>query len=394
MQKLIDKKALDNDVSRLDKAWSEPETFVFYSEKSGVSDSWIEGGMSKFPEEFHKDHFVLLTSGSTGQPKLVIGSRRRAELLVEALHEIQDSEPVKATVLMLPLTYCYAFVNQWLWSRIFKRELLVTRGFREPDKVKESLLKIEDGMLCLVGAQVPLFVQHFGNISFPGIIRLHFAGGPFPQNEMGTIRKLFPNARIYNNYGCAEAMPRLTIRSAEESDDPCNIGMPLPGIKMKSGENGEIFFRSPYSAVGFFGGQELRAIRENDWISTGDLGKEIEDGYWWLTGRANEVFKRFGEKIALPQLLMTISTQWSGHAAFYMEKDKTGAEGHVLVISPEPTEKQLQAILQAFRKNHARAHWPVRIESTNSFPLLSNGKVDRLALPRIKEKKLQWQHRI
>ena len=383
------------DISRLDEAWADPSTFAFLPDLSGVTREWVEKGMAEFPEEFHKGHFVLLTSGSTGQPKLVIGSRRRAEALTSVLHKVQESEPTSPTILALPLSYCYAFGNQWLWSRINNRELILSGGFRRPDTLEQALMEVREGLLCLMGAQIPLFLKHYGTeISFHGIIRLHFAGGPFPQNQINVINRLFPNARVFNNYGCAEAMPRLTIRPLEQSDEASNIGSPLPGVELRTDENGEILFRSLYRAVAFYDHEGLHIPSDEDWIPSGDLGKEIENNCWRINGRSNEIFKRYGEKISLPQLLETVHSQWSGQATFYREMDGSGEEGHVLIIAPEPTKEQVQNILQAFRKAHPRTHWPIRLESTSAFPVLPNGKLDELGLSGITGKTMHWRQRI
>lgn len=391
---ILNESEVNQDIAKLDRAWSDHLTFAFLPSRRGVSEDWVKRALSQFPQEFQENHFALLTSGSTGLPKLILASKKRAEKLVAVLHKIQHSEPVRKTVLALPLTYCYAFVNQWLWSRTYNRELIFSGGFRNPDSLRNSLLQVEDGMLCLVGAQVQLFTNHYGDdISFPGIIRLHFAGGPFPQNEISIVKKLFPNARIFNNYGCAEAMPRLSIRPLEDSDEGSNIGRALPGIEMKTGEQGEILFRSIYRAVGFYDHNGLYIPREKDWIPSGDLGERIENGYWRLKGRNNEVFKRFGEKISLPQLLETVYVYWSGQAAFYREKDASGEEGHVLILAPTPTENQVRDILQCFRKTHPRTHWPIRVESTTILPTLPNGKIDKLGLAEIPHKSLHWRQR-
>ncbi len=387
--------AVPQDLAKLDEAWSEPSTFAFLPDRSAVWKEWVEQAMAQFPKEFHKNHFVLLTSGSTGQPKLVLGSRQRAENLASVLHKVQCSEPTKQTVLALPLAYCYAFVNQWLWSRINNRDLILSGGFKRPDLLKRALLEVEDGLLCLIHSQVRLFVSYYeNNISFPGIIRLHFAGGLFPQNDIDHVKRLFPNARIFNNYGCAEAMPRLTIRPHEDSKNGRNIGKPLPGVQLKADEKGEIHFRSPYRAVAFCDQDGMNVPADEEWIPTGDLGEQLENGYWQITGRTNDVFKRYGEKISIPQLLKTVSSRWSKQAAFYRERDASGEEGHVLILAPEPTEEQVRNILQAFRKTHPRTHWPIRLESTASFPVLPNGKLDMLRLARITDKSILWRHRI
>jgi len=375
----------------LNNAWDGDSTFTFLPEKSGISMSWIEQGLVSIPDKMHKGHFVLLTSGSTGLPKMVIGKKSRAEDLAKLLHILQDSEATEQTVLALPLNYCYAFVNQWLWSRTMNRRLILTGGFKNPLILKKSLVESQNCMICLIGAQIPLFLDNFNGTSFPGIIRVHFAGGPFPGQYLKDVINFFPNAEIYNNYGCAEAMPRLTIRHLNESDDPSNIGKPLPGIEMQTNNNDEILFKSPFGAVGFYDDNGFKEITQTDLIPTGDLGLPIKNGYWRITGRSNEVFKRFGEKIAFPRLLKSIYSKWSGQATFYREKDRYNEEAHILVLTPEPSDSDIKKILNVFRKNHPRTHWPVRVESVKEFPLLSNGKIDVYGIKNLNGKKIHWK---
>jgi acyl-coenzyme A synthetase/AMP-(fatty) acid ligase len=385
---------VNQSLEKLSLAWDNSETFIFLPERSGVSEQWVKQTMNQIPEKFSQHHFVLLTSGSTGQPKLIIASRLRAEKLIKIINQLQDGDAAEETILALPLSYCYAFVNQWLWSLVFKKQLIFTLGFSQPDQFKERLSVAKNAMMCLVYPQVPLLVRYFGeNAVFPGIIRLHFAGGPFPQNDIHIVHRVFPNAKVFNNYGCAEAMPRLTIRPEKDSQEGSNIGKPLPGVVMKTDEDSRILFQSDYSAVAFFDETGLIEVTPEMWIPSGDLGEELENGYWRIKGRANEVFKRFGEKVSIPQLLKTVYENWAGQAAFYREKEISGEEGHVLVLSPEPTEKQFRAILKAFRKNHPRAQWPVRLESVVSFPLLENEKIDKLALAKQTNKKVHWFQR-
>ena len=73
-------------------------------------------------------------------------------------------------------------------------------------------------MICLIGAQVPLLIEYYAGHVFSGVIRVHFAGGRFPAERLGDLHQIFPNAQIFNNYGCAEALPRLTLRPAEAAD--------------------------------------------------------------------------------------------------------------------------------------------------------------------------------
>jgi len=378
---------------RLDEAWDHPATFALLPAKTPVSEEWVRTGLEQLPASLRVNHFALLSSGSTGRPTLVVGSCHRAEELVRVLHHHQRSDPVKETPLLLPLSYCYAFVNQWLWARVHDRRLVAAGGFHYPGVVERTLSNAEDAMLCLVGAQVPLLIRSFKSTTFPAVIRLHFAGGPFPGQHLDAIRTLFPTAVIFNNYGCVEAMPRLTVRPVEDALDPTDIGQPLPGIEFETAAEGALKFRSPYGAVAFWDDAGLRVIDDNEFIPTGDRGFQAEDGSWRLQGRNNEVFKRFGEKIALPALLDSVNAVWRGSAAFYRETDDFGEPAHVLVLAPTPKDEEIAALLQAFGKSHPRTHWPLRIESLRTLPLTANGKVDVAALARSTGGTVEWRQK-
>lgn len=208
----------------LDAAWTQDGTFAVLSERSGVDRNWVESCLGRLDPDLRIGHFGLLSTGSTGRPKLVIGNRQRAEGLARVLHDVQDSESVRSTVLSLPLSYCYAFVNQWLWSVVMRREFVVTAGLKSPESFAQALRNADRASLCLVGAQIPLLAALLPDDRFPGIIRLNFAGGPFPQAHLAQVRRLFPEAQVFNNYGCTEAMRRLTVRRLRRAMSPRTLG--------------------------------------------------------------------------------------------------------------------------------------------------------------------------
>jgi acyl-CoA synthetase (AMP-forming)/AMP-acid ligase II len=391
---ILQEHQVNADLDCLAQAWAAKPTFALIPDRSGVDPAWIESSLAALPKELHVSHFAMLTSGSTGRPKLIIGQRARTEELARQLHLLQESEPVREAILTLALTYTYSFVNQWVWSRVHDRRLLRTPGLANPDELAKVLANARDAMLCLVGAQVPLLAEHFPGRSFIGVIRVHFAGGRFPQERLGTVRSLFPNATIFNNYGCAEAMPRLSLRRADASDDPANIGRPLPFVELSSDDQHALLFRSRYGAVGIIedpGG--FRPITPTDWVPTGDLGEPVPDGTWRLRGRASEVFKRYGEKISLPALLGAALSAWQGQAAFYRETDPRGEEGHVLVLAPSANDDSARAVLRALAAAYPRTHWPLRIESLPLLPTLPSGKIDSRSLSTHPDRVVHWHQR-
>ncbi|WP_295393313.1 class I adenylate-forming enzyme family protein [uncultured Thiodictyon sp.] len=385
---------LSQDIGCLDRAWAADATFALVPARSSVPREWVMDALRRLPEPWRQGHFALLTSGSTGQPKLIVGLRQRAEALARLLDQVQSGAAAAATVVALPLTYCYAFVNQWLWSRVLGRRLILTQGFGEPESLRVVLAQARDTMLCLVGAQVPLLRRGMPDAVFPGVVRLHFAGGAFPQEHLDFLSDRFPNALIFNNYGCAEAMPRLTLRGAAASEQGANIGWPLPGIALTAGADGRLLFRSPFAAVGVVDAAGIHAFSPDEWVESGDLAVPTADGSWVLSGRSNEVFKRYGEKVSLAQLIGSVRLVWVGEAAFYRETDRQGEQGAVLVLAPSPSADELRRVLSALRAEYPRPHWPLRIEGADVLPRLPSGKIDNLRLAALERRAIVWKQRI
>jgi acyl-CoA synthetase (AMP-forming)/AMP-acid ligase II len=383
-----------SDLKQLEDAWSSEASFAILPDKLSVSRDWLDQNLALIPSEHQTGHFVLLTSGTTGQPKLVVGARDRAAALSRELHHRQDSETVRQTISVLPIAYSYSFVNQWLWAREYGRYFSLTAGLGDPAGVVKSLTDAEQAMLCLVGVQVPLITSSANGLSFPGVVRLHFAGGRFPQERLEELSRVFPNAQVYNNYGCAEAMPRLTIRAADQSPDAANVGKPLEGIELKIGDDGEVLFRSPYGAVGVVENGVYKSIEAQDWIPSGDIGALEEDGSLRLLGRGSEVFKRHGEKVSIASLATTVGSVWSQQFVFYRDTDTSGEEGCALVLAPAPNTDEILPILLALRKHHPRSHWPLRVEVMQELPILPNGKPDLRTTKASRSKSEIWRQHI
>jgi len=390
---LVERRSAES-LAVLERHWSLRRTFAYVDERSFTAVPWLSEIQEHIPQPYRQDHYCLLTSGTTGAPKLVIGRKENSEQLARVLHRAQDSDPVRETIVTLPLTYCYAFVNQWLWSRVINRRLILTAGLSKPELLRESLRRANDAMLCLVGPQAAMLRGMFGAEAFPGVIRLHFAGGRFPQEQLGALQELFPNATIFNNYGCAEALPRLTLRRAGDSECASDIGYPVAGVQLKSGDSNELLFLSPYRCVAQLDSKGFQEIAPEQWMPNGDQVREGDNGHWHLLGRDSEVFKRYGEKIALPQVLTTVSQQWNGQTGYYREKDSAGEDGYVLLLSPQPGETELHRLMQALRTRHPRTHWPLRIEGAPSLPMRTNGKVDCLAAQKMEDRTLLWRQRL
>src|SRR4051812_16810887 len=107
---------VDPDPAALAAAWAADPTFAVLPGRPPVGEPWVAAALARLPVSARTGHFALLTSGSTGEPKLIVGERSRSERLARALHELQGNDVAARAIVALPLTYSFAFVNQWLWS--------------------------------------------------------------------------------------------------------------------------------------------------------------------------------------------------------------------------------------------------------------------------------------
>lgn len=375
-------------------AWAESATVALAPAKTPLSREWLEASLDRLPDHLRTGHFCLLSSGSTGAPRLYVGSKKRAESLARVLHDAQESEPVAETVVALPLSYSYALVNQFVWSHVTGRRLVPTAGLARPEVLVGALAGAREAMICLVGPQAKLLLDMCRGHVFPGVIRVHFAGSRFPQELVADLGSLFPNAKVFNNYGCVEAMPRLTVRSAQHASSAAEIGRPIAGVELSVRPDSSLLFRSPYGALASADPTGAREFAPDEWLPTGDLAALGEDGGWRLLGRTGEVFKRYGEKVALPQILSALTARWDGQAGAYRDKDSSGEDGYVLVVAPHPCAPGVEGLLRVFRQSFQRSHWPLRIESVSEMPILPNGKLDPAALRAAPDSTLQWRQRI
>lgn len=375
----------------LSAAWRDEASVLLSPARRGVTETWLREALDRLPAALARDHVALLTSGSTGAPRLVVGEKARAERLAAVIHDRQALGDVARTVTLLPLTYSYAFVNQWVWSHVHGRALVTSPGLADVASTRALLREGPDTMVCLVGPLFSLLARHVeGTEALESVTRVNFAGGPFPWHEREALARVFPRARVFNNYGCAEAMPRLTITPMEALRRPGDLGEPLPGVELRVDERSELRFRSIYGAIGMVEDGVWREVPPDEWLATQDLASADGDGRFTLLGRRSEVYKRFGEKVSVAQQLEAVREVWPGQAAAMMERDPAGEPAHVLVLAPEPSDDEVRAVLKVFRTRFPRAHWPLRVDSIDALPLLASGKPDLRALAGA-ARRVRWQ---
>ena len=326
---------------------------------------------------------ALLTSGSTGEPRVLAASLEGLDRGIVAIHASQGLDDMTGTAALLPLAYSFALVNQLLWSVRYERRLVLTAGLAMPADALRQVRDAGADMLCLVAHQARLLARYgFGaDDALPLVRVVNFAGSPFPTSSFDFLRLLFPNAALLNNYGCAEAMPRLAVRHVTEPQtDGAWVGPAIPGIELRiDGDDpvGPILFRGPSASLGTLGADGALTDHPT-WIPSGDLGRLAADGLHVL-GRHDQVVKIFGERVSLVEVERALLSAGAHEAFAWLGVDARGESTVNAIVGGVPAPAA-DAVQRAFAAQLARNLWPQEVWHIAEWPTLANGKADQVQL--------------
>jgi len=111
---------------------------------------------------------------------------------------------------------------------------------------------------------------------------------------------------VYQGYGMTESSPTISV-GRQDDNDPFSVGKPLPGIKVKITEQGELCTKSDCIMQGYFNNQQAtqEVIDEDGWLHTGDLASISDDGYLYITGRIKDIIVLASAEKVPPQDMET-----------------------------------------------------------------------------------------
>ncbi len=135
-------------------------------------------------------------------------------------------------------------------------------------------------------------VGKFLRKAFGGRMRFAVSGGAALKRELAEFYDRYVGLTILEGYGLTETSPVLTCNRPNLYQFG-TVGVPVPGVEVRLGDDSEILARGPNIMKGYLGlpDKTAESIDADGWFHTGDLGGWTPEGLLKITGRKKLQFK-------------------------------------------------------------------------------------------------------
>jgi amino acid adenylation domain-containing protein len=343
---------------------------------------------------------VIYTSGSTGDPKGVTLTHANMTFAADSIIEYLQMGESDRILCVLPLSFDYG-LYQLLMSIRVGATLVLEASFAFPGRVVQLLEQNQITGLPGVPTlfHVLLSLRGIGEREFPSLRFITNTAAALPAATIASIRRTFPNARLYSMYGLTECK-RTTYLPPEQLDmRPTSVGIAIPGTEvwledesgnvLGPGEIGELMIRGAHVMQGYWNDPEMTAsrLRPGRWpwervLASGDLFRSDDEGYLYFVGRRDDLIKSGAEKV-VPREIEEVLHAAAGvrDAVVIGIADPLLGQAVHAHVSPQPNSSLDEAALRRHCAEHLEDYKvPRRIFVHQELPRTSNGKIDRRAL--------------
>ncbi len=217
------------------------------------------------------DALVVTTSGSTGEPKVLVHTHDSLLAHAQAVHERLAVDPTRDRWLAtLPLNHLGGF------GVVARSVLTGTPVDVEPGFDAEVVASAPDRYGTTLVSLVATALDRIDPSPFRWVV---LGGSADPVARPGNVVR---------TYGLTETGGGVVYE-----------GVPLAGVEVEIDETGEIALRAPTVARGrrAADGHVVGLVDDQGWLHTGDLGHWTGDGRLVVEGRADDLIVTGGENV-------------------------------------------------------------------------------------------------
>jgi long-chain acyl-CoA synthetase len=349
---------------------------------------------------------LLLSGGTTGTPKAVMGSHGAltiAGLQLRAwLRSILD-EWNDSVLLPLPLFHVFANVGVQSLALLGGNTIVLVPNARDINALVRIIEDSTPAVIVMVPALLSALLNHrdvrSGKVDFRTIKGCFSGAAPL----LVETKRQFEDAtggRIVEGYSLTEAMMACLANPVGGVSKPGSVGIPLPDVELlivdpdvgdtelRHGAVGEVILRAPQLMQGYWENEAetARSLRPHGpgapWLLTGDLGYLDDDGFLFIVDRKKDLIKVSGMQVWPREIEEVIATHpaVADVAAAGVADVRKGEVVQVWIV-PRPGASATEADIRAYcRDRLAPYKVPTRVAFRESLPRNAAGKVLRREL--------------
>ena len=331
----------------------------------------------------------LSTSGSSGAPRLVPRTHRQLIALAENVGATLNIDPGWRYLSVVPFYHSNGIHNSLLVPLVNGASIVMMPRF-SPGACAELVER--EQINTLFGSPF-IYAALLEGARDPGLLsslkRCFSAGGRMSSGIAERWQDRF-GVQVGQLYGMTEAGVIALESSADargQFDGTC-VGQPVKGveiavfsadgIKLASGETGEIAVRSPSVMRDYEGASpQNRGRFRGGFFCTGDLGFLDSSGALHLTGRIDRVLNLSGVKVD-PVEVERVVEMASGVAFCHVDKISNGAGGEVIrarIVARHGFQLTRREIIEQCRRHLAEYKFPRVVEFLEESPATIAGKI-------------------
>lgn len=340
--------------------------------------------------------YLLYTSGTTGSPKAVIQTYGMALANYVNISQAMGLRADDSTLNYLPLFHTGGINLTTLPALIMGSRVLVTPGF----DLDRTIGLLEAGELDTFFG-VPAIYQaislhpRFETMDLSPVRCWGCGGAPMP----AALLQQFADrgATVLNGMGMTETGPTVFLMDAANAGIKigsvgkpqilCSVRLLGPdGRDVAQGETGELCFAGLGVTPGYFGQPQAtaEAFVDGAWLRSGDLGRQDEDGYYYIVGRLKDMYISGGENVYAAEVELRLAEHPAilEAAVIGIADEKWGEVGCAhLLARPGHTLPEETALKEFCRKGLAAYKVPKYFLAAADFPRTAAGKVQKHLLP-------------
>ncbi len=278
---------------------------------------------------------LMFTAGTTGLPKGVPQAHNGYSSYVLTNVNPPDLEaPAETNVLVMPLYHVAGM--QALMAGIYGgRTIALMRQFDDKEWF-ETVQREKASRVMVVPTMLKRIVEYpdFDKYDLSSIRVITYGAAACPYEVLRKTIERFPGRALINAFGGTETSSTIAALRAEdqiitgkETEQErekklkrlaTSIGLPTEDVEIQvrdeegralpPEEIGEVVARGPRIMKGYWRDEEKTkdAFTEDGWYRTGDMGYVDEEGYIYLSGRADDLIVRGGENIGPDEVESTL----------------------------------------------------------------------------------------